>query len=325
MTEGRVGQLGFPNRELMDCKGYSGGIWCLWDHNISSISVLERHHQFIHIQVFGVAGNSWMLTVVYASPSSVTRRTLWENLSRLALTCQMPWIVGGDFNGTLLFSERRSSATHPCSIDRDFLSWTDSLEMRDIGFVGPEFTWKRVRHEKLQKFCYKCGYVGHDFRSCACARLMSVHNPDESKYGAWTATTQARTWEEALVMVKEDWPEMNIMWKRLKEGGRMKKEDQTKEKVDIFSIEFNGQKSSVGSGLSEKLMKETEEINRKHNKEKMKGKFLEDITNTVGSIKVNKFGAGPSGSKSDKEEANVKKEAEYQVEEPPEKLMIQKL
>ncbi|KAI9120536.1 hypothetical protein K1719_007569 [Acacia pycnantha] len=145
MSEGRARQLSFPNMELMDCEGYSGGIWCLWDHNIYAISLLERHHQFIHLQVTGAAGSTWMITVVYASPSSGSRRTLWENLSRIALSCQGPWLVGGDFNGTLLFSERRSSATHPCSIDRDFLSWTDSQEMRDIGFDGPEFTWKRGR------------------------------------------------------------------------------------------------------------------------------------------------------------------------------------
>ncbi|KAI9071136.1 hypothetical protein K1719_046899 [Acacia pycnantha] len=46
-------QLGFPNMEIFDCEGYSGGIWCLWDHNISSIKILERHHQFIHCAVTG--------------------------------------------------------------------------------------------------------------------------------------------------------------------------------------------------------------------------------------------------------------------------------
>ncbi|KAI9124813.1 hypothetical protein K1719_004140 [Acacia pycnantha] len=102
MSEGRVGQLGFPNMELMDCEGYSGGIWCLWDRNISSISLLECHHQFIHMQVTGAVENTWMFTVVYASPSSATRRTLWENPSRLALSCQGSWLVGGDFNVTLL-------------------------------------------------------------------------------------------------------------------------------------------------------------------------------------------------------------------------------
>ncbi|KAI9074198.1 hypothetical protein K1719_043852 [Acacia pycnantha] len=68
----RANQLGFPNMELVDCEGYSGGIWCLWNHNISAITVLERHHQFIHLQVTGAAVALGGLFVVYASPSCVS-------------------------------------------------------------------------------------------------------------------------------------------------------------------------------------------------------------------------------------------------------------
>ncbi|KAI9117346.1 hypothetical protein K1719_011512 [Acacia pycnantha] len=63
VSHGRASKLGFPNMELIDCEGYSGGIWCVWDHSITSISILERHHQFVHLQVFGVTGFSWTLTV----------------------------------------------------------------------------------------------------------------------------------------------------------------------------------------------------------------------------------------------------------------------
>ncbi|KAI9121850.1 hypothetical protein K1719_007240 [Acacia pycnantha] len=76
MSVARANQLGFPHMELVDCEGYSGGIWCLWDHSISAITILERHHQFIHLQISGEAGYSWQLTVVYASPSCVARRVL---------------------------------------------------------------------------------------------------------------------------------------------------------------------------------------------------------------------------------------------------------
>ncbi|KAK4258548.1 hypothetical protein QN277_004989 [Acacia crassicarpa] len=143
----RAQQLGFPNMELIDCEGYSGGIWCLWEHSISSISVIERHHQFMHLQVTGAAGNSWMLTVVYASPTCASRRLLWDNLSRLAFLIQGPWLLGGDFNGTLLFCERRSPATFRSSVDRDFSRWVEDHDMRDVGFFGPEFTWKRGSSE----------------------------------------------------------------------------------------------------------------------------------------------------------------------------------
>ncbi|KAK4256282.1 hypothetical protein QN277_009167 [Acacia crassicarpa] len=111
VSQSRVRQLGFPNMELIDCEGYSGGIWCFWEHSITSVSVIERHHQFTHLQVTGSASCTWMLTVVYASPTSIPRWALWDNLSHLAPSIRGPWLLGGDFNGTLLFCERRSFAT----------------------------------------------------------------------------------------------------------------------------------------------------------------------------------------------------------------------
>ncbi|KAI9124212.1 hypothetical protein K1719_005512 [Acacia pycnantha] len=155
---GRVQQLGFPNMELIQCEGYSGGIWCFWDHSISSVTVLERHHQFVHLLVTGSTGQSWMFTVVYASTSCVGRQILWENLSRIAQTVHRAWLIGGDFNGTLLHCERRSSATFRSSTDRGFRNWVDSHEVRDMGFVGPEFTWKREDKPVRPEFTCQMSY-----------------------------------------------------------------------------------------------------------------------------------------------------------------------
>ncbi|KAI9119889.1 hypothetical protein K1719_009278 [Acacia pycnantha] len=88
LSVGRAKSLGFPNMELVDCEGYSGGIWCLWDHSISSVSVLERHHQFLHLQITSSARCTWTMTIVYASPSCGPRRVLWDHLSWLAPSIQ---------------------------------------------------------------------------------------------------------------------------------------------------------------------------------------------------------------------------------------------
>ncbi|KAK4263183.1 hypothetical protein QN277_028635 [Acacia crassicarpa] len=147
MSLSRANQLGFSNFELMDCEGYSSGIWCLWDNTISSVAMIECHHQFVHFQISRVAGDTWTCTIIYASPSGAARRTLWDNLSRLAPSVQGARLLGGDFNSTLLLEERRSSAIFRSFVDRDFLQWFDSNEMSDFGFVGLEFTWKRGTSE----------------------------------------------------------------------------------------------------------------------------------------------------------------------------------
>ncbi|KAI9126028.1 hypothetical protein K1719_003446 [Acacia pycnantha] len=94
------------------------------------------------VQITRAAGCSWTFIVVYATPSCVSSRALWENLSWLALSILGAWLIGSDFNGTLLLCEKRSSATFWCFVNRDFLKWVDMHEIRDVGFARPEFTWK---------------------------------------------------------------------------------------------------------------------------------------------------------------------------------------
>ncbi|KAI9128598.1 hypothetical protein K1719_000081 [Acacia pycnantha] len=131
VSKGRAQQMGFSNFEIVECEGYSGGIWCLWDDSIGVVSVLERNQQYLHFQIVSNAGVSWNLTVVYASPNCVIQRLLWDNLTRLASTMQGPWLLGGDLNGTLTHCERRSTATFRRSVDRDFLHWFDSRDLMD--------------------------------------------------------------------------------------------------------------------------------------------------------------------------------------------------
>lgn len=45
--------------------------------------------------------------------------------------------------------------------------------------------WIRVKYEKLQDFCYKCGIVDHDFRDCEKERVMSLFSPENPMYGSW--------------------------------------------------------------------------------------------------------------------------------------------
>ncbi|KAK4254012.1 hypothetical protein QN277_009448 [Acacia crassicarpa] len=180
VSQSRASQLGFPNMELVDCEGYSGGIWCLWDHSFTSVSLIERHPQFLHFQVSRAAGCSWTITVVYGSPLCTSRRVLWDNLTRLAPSVQGAWILGGDFNGTLFHCERRSLATFRRSVDCDFIRWVDMHEMRDVGFVGPEFTWKRGTFEARLDRMIANDQWAHLFPDASVSHLLffkSDHRP----------------------------------------------------------------------------------------------------------------------------------------------------
>ncbi|KAI9072559.1 hypothetical protein K1719_045478 [Acacia pycnantha] len=114
--------------------------------------------------------------------------------------------------------------------------------------------WVSILYEKLQRFCYICGRIGHDNRSCKTEKLMSVVNNDELQFGPWTVTSQCRSWEEMLL--KE-------------EGSKVEEED-------IFTIKVHKSSASVkkevlgqqreggGSSLADGLLPNISLLERSH-------------------------------------------------------------
>ena len=109
-TERIIRQLGFSKFTFSAAEGYSGGIWCLWEEGSLTIEVIDRQKQFMHLCIVTAKKEKWFLTVVYASPNHIYRRSLWSALFQIKDEVQGRWCIGGDFNATLLANEQRSCA-----------------------------------------------------------------------------------------------------------------------------------------------------------------------------------------------------------------------
>jgi hypothetical protein len=84
----------------------------------------------------------WFLTPVYASPNKNTRSLLWEELKKIALPMNDPWLLAGDFNDIACAEEKRGgviASSRKCSIFRDRIN---TCSLIDIGAMGPKFTWR---------------------------------------------------------------------------------------------------------------------------------------------------------------------------------------
>ncbi|KAK9046398.1 hypothetical protein V6N11_052286 [Hibiscus sabdariffa] len=138
-----VKRLGFPHSFRVECHGFSGGMWLMWDDSVD-IVILKISNQFIHFKVTVVAGNmSFLMTAVYASPCSSKRKFLWPHLATLNPDNNVPWLIGGDFNVILSGDERTGGANvHSCG-SRLFSDFLFTRGMNDMGFYGPPFTWSR--------------------------------------------------------------------------------------------------------------------------------------------------------------------------------------
>ncbi|KAI9118791.1 hypothetical protein K1719_010236 [Acacia pycnantha] len=107
--------------------------------------------------------------------------------------------------------------------------------------------WITVLYEKLQNFCFNCGKLGHDNRSCRSVKAMSAANSTEPCFGPWTTTSQCRTRDEAIVVVRNEWVEATYFRRRKEEAMMRRKKEQRSvegcdpklEEENLFFIKLN--------------------------------------------------------------------------------------
>ncbi|XP_061376067.1 uncharacterized protein LOC133318127 [Gastrolobium bilobum] len=139
-----VRSLGFDNFFIREAVGFSGGIWILWNKSMTSISILEEDHQFVHSKITWLnSGIEEYFTFIYGSPRRPKRRVLWEGLRNIAATVEGKWAAMGDFNAYMQEGEKQGGAIVNRESVQDFVTFLSECGLSDPGFSGPKFTWKR--------------------------------------------------------------------------------------------------------------------------------------------------------------------------------------
>lgn len=75
--------------------------------------------------------------------------------------------------------------------------WMDRLDDSEV--------WVCVKYERLQSFCYKCGVIGHDFKSCS--KPITTNEKGERLYGSWLVANAEKDIEEAMEKFDLEWTE----------------------------------------------------------------------------------------------------------------------
>ncbi|XP_050248720.1 uncharacterized protein LOC126695973 [Quercus robur] len=139
--------------------GRKGGLWLLWYSDRVEVELLASSEQEIHATVKVRTSNSkWLFSAVYASPRSVERHILWNNLSNVAELHNMPWVIAGDFNEPFSGDDKFGGRVVSSNRSLLFKECLDNCNMVDLGFSGPRFTWTNRRkvqnliQERIDRF-----------------------------------------------------------------------------------------------------------------------------------------------------------------------------
>ena len=101
-----IKKSGFQRSHRVEARGFSGGIWILWDDSFE-VEFIINHNQFIHFKIIDLKGCSSWVTVVYASPIPMVRKILWSELDKVAKSVDGLWMIRGDFNAIRRVSEKK--------------------------------------------------------------------------------------------------------------------------------------------------------------------------------------------------------------------------
>ncbi|GAU31363.1 hypothetical protein TSUD_19080 [Trifolium subterraneum] len=85
---------------------------------------------------------SWLLTVVYASPRENERSDTWIKLLDISRTIQESWLMMGDFNEIMSIDEKKGGAPvdiRRCSV---FSDWINDCNLLEVHTIGTKFTWR---------------------------------------------------------------------------------------------------------------------------------------------------------------------------------------
>lgn len=93
-------KLGYDYSYRVEAKGFSGGIWLLWDRNHVNVVIITSSSQLLHTKlILHYENKEFFLTCVYGSPTPSIKQGLWSQLENINKALgDSEWVCMGDFN-----------------------------------------------------------------------------------------------------------------------------------------------------------------------------------------------------------------------------------
>ncbi|KAK3195392.1 hypothetical protein Dsin_026702 [Dipteronia sinensis] len=143
MEKWRV-QLGYYGKLVVNSIGRSGGLCIFWDCDMD-VTLLMYSQDHIDVNIKEKYRQLWRFTGFYGHPDRSQRKLSWTFLRRLAGMSSLPWVCMGDFNEVLRDDEKLGGNEKRWREMSDFREALEEANLKDVGFIGPKFTWSNKR------------------------------------------------------------------------------------------------------------------------------------------------------------------------------------
>ncbi|XP_074289279.1 uncharacterized protein LOC141614432 [Silene latifolia] len=132
---------------------HSGGrVWVLWNPSLFYVHFVHYSAQSIHMMVTEISSNfKFFCTMVYAFNDTTDRKSLWHDLCSFADSIHDPWILCGDFNCVLKYSERLGGSSSDEEM-KDFHECLDYCQMMDSPAAGSYYTWNNKQEPQTRVY-----------------------------------------------------------------------------------------------------------------------------------------------------------------------------
>ena len=140
----------FKHGFIVPSQGKSGGLAMLWREEVR---LDIQTYSSSHIDAWVHGGDDvgwWHLTGFYGDPDTSKRGESWQKMKRLGGTSDFPWLIIGDFNEITWVEEKEGGSCRPRQQLGNFVEAINWCRLKEVGFVGPRFTWLYQREDGIQ-------------------------------------------------------------------------------------------------------------------------------------------------------------------------------
>lgn len=130
---------------FQEAQNTAGGLCLLW-HEELEVTILSKNPHMIHARIsHEVLPTKWLLTCVYGPPYYGSKKSFWEDLSKMAANIDEPWALIGDFNEILSEHDKIGGKHIASSSKKHLQNFIEHSGCIDLGFVGNPYTWRNKR------------------------------------------------------------------------------------------------------------------------------------------------------------------------------------